>query len=58
MPGRRFTRMLKTLINQHLGRYLIKDLLGRGGMAAVYRAADTALQRLSLIHISEPTRPY
>ncbi len=37
--------MLKTLINQHLGRYLIKDLLGRGGMAAVYRAADTALQR-------------
>ncbi|WP_255604168.1 serine/threonine-protein kinase [Oscillochloris sp. ZM17-4] len=37
--------MLRTLINQHLGRYTIIELLGRGGMAAVYRATDTVLQR-------------
>jgi serine/threonine-protein kinase len=37
--------MLRSLINQRLGRYYIKELLGRGGMAAVYRATDTVLQR-------------
>jgi serine/threonine-protein kinase len=37
--------MLRSLINQRLGRYYIKELLGRGGMAAVYRASDTVLQR-------------
>lgn len=37
--------MLKSLINQHLGRYYIKELLGRGGMAAVYCATDTILRR-------------
>ncbi len=37
--------MLRSLINQRLGRYYIKELLGRGGMAAVYRAVDTVLQR-------------
>ncbi|GAB4442245.1 MAG: hypothetical protein OHK0015_40620 [Chloroflexi bacterium OHK40] len=37
--------MLRSLINQRLGRYHIKALLGRGGMAAVYRASDTVLQR-------------
>ncbi|NTU83764.1 MAG: serine/threonine protein kinase, partial [Chloroflexales bacterium] len=37
--------MLRSLLNQRLGRYFIKELLGRGGMAAVYRAADTVLQR-------------
>ncbi len=37
--------MLRTLINQRLGRYIIAELLGRGGMAAVYRATDTVLQR-------------
>jgi serine/threonine-protein kinase len=37
--------MLRSLLNQRLGRYAIKELLGRGGMAAVYRATDTVLQR-------------
>lgn len=37
--------MLRSLINQRLGRYYIKELLGRGGMAAVYRALDTLLER-------------
>ncbi|NJM05671.1 serine/threonine protein kinase [Candidatus Gracilibacteria bacterium] len=37
--------MLRSLIDQRLGRYSIQALLGRGGMAAVYRALDTVLQR-------------
>lgn len=33
------------MLNRQLGRYLVVALLGRGGMAAVYRARDTRLQR-------------
>lgn len=36
---------LEDLQGRRLGRYEIKSLLGRGGMAAVYRAHDTALRR-------------
>jgi len=36
---------LEDLIGQRLGRYEIIALVGRGGMAAVYRAHDTALRR-------------
>ncbi|NTW03256.1 MAG: protein kinase, partial [Oscillochloris sp.] len=46
--------MLRTLINQRLGRYTITELLGRGGMAAVYRATDTVLQRDVALKILYP----
>jgi serine/threonine-protein kinase len=36
---------LEDLIGRRLGRYEIVALIGRGGMAAVYRAHDTALRR-------------
>jgi serine/threonine-protein kinase len=36
---------LEDLNGRRLGRYEITGLLGRGGMAAVYRAHDTALRR-------------
>ncbi|EFO81004.1 serine/threonine protein kinase [Oscillochloris trichoides DG-6] len=46
--------MLKSLINQRLGRYEITALLGRGGMAAVYRATDTILQRAVALKVLYP----
>ncbi|NJN18430.1 MAG: serine/threonine protein kinase [Oscillochloris sp.] len=46
--------MLHSLINRRLGRYYIKELLGRGGMAAVYRASDTVLQRDVALKILYP----
>jgi tRNA A-37 threonylcarbamoyl transferase component Bud32 len=46
--------MLRSLINQRLGRYDIKELLGRGGMAAVYRATDTVLLRDVALKILYP----
>ncbi|MFV9502964.1 MAG: protein kinase domain-containing protein [Oscillochloridaceae bacterium umkhey_bin13] len=46
--------MLRSLLNQQLGRYVIKALLGRGGMAAVYRATDTVLQRDVALKILYP----
>ena len=55
-------------LNQVLcGRYRLLAVLGIGGMATVYRAQHRNGHRaavkilhphLSLIHISEPTRPY
>lgn len=46
--------MLNSLINQQLGRYTITALLGHGGMAAVYRAHDTALHRDIAIKVLYP----
>src|SRR5215467_12675083 len=35
----------RSLIGQALGEYQLHDVLGVGGMAAVYRATDPALER-------------
>ena len=45
---------LEDLIGQRLGRYEIVALVGRGGMAAVYRAHDTALRRDVALKILYP----
>ena len=45
---------LEDLIGRRLGRYEIIDVLGRGGMAAVYRARDTVLRRDVALKILYP----
>jgi serine/threonine-protein kinase len=45
---------LEDLKGQRLGRYEVIDLLGRGGMAAVYRARDTTLQRELALKVLYP----
>ncbi len=46
--------MTTTLIGQKLGRYTIESTLGRGGMAEVYRAIDTKLERDVAIKVILP----
>ncbi len=45
---------LDALIGERLGRYQIEALIGRGGMAAVYRAFDPALQRSVALKVLYP----
>lgn len=45
---------MDTLIGQRLGKYQIESLVGRGGMAAVYRAHDTVLNRSVAIKVLNP----
>lgn len=43
-----------TLIGQQLDVYRIEELLGHGGMARVYRALDTRLQRYAAVKVIDP----
>ena len=45
---------MTSLIGQQLGRYLIQEEIGRGGMARVYRARDTLLQRTVALKVLAP----
>src|SRR5436305_9456474 len=45
---------MDTLVGRQLGKYQIETLLGRGGMAAVYRAQDTVLNRAVAIKVLDP----
>lgn len=45
---------LDALIGERLGRYQIEALIGQGGMAAVYRAFDPALQRAVALKVLYP----
>lgn len=47
--------MMDTLIGQSLGKYRIESLIGRGGMASVYRAHDTVLNRSVAIKVLNPS---
>src|SRR3954471_4591624 len=46
---------MDTLVGRRLGKYQIESLVGRGGMAAVYRAHDTVLNRSVAIKVLDPS---
>ncbi len=46
---------MDTLVGRQLGKYQIESLIGRGGMAAVYRAHDTSLNRSVAVKVLEPS---
>jgi hypothetical protein len=45
---------LTHLVGQQLGRYLVQEEIGRGGMARVFRAQDTLLQRTVALKVLAP----
>jgi serine/threonine-protein kinase len=45
---------MDTLVGRRLGKYQIESLVGRGGMATVYRAHDTVLNRSVAIKVLDP----
>ncbi|HEX8229087.1 MAG TPA: protein kinase [Chloroflexia bacterium] len=45
---------MDTLVGRRLGKYHLESLLGRGGMATVYRAHDTVLNRAVAIKVLDP----
>jgi len=54
-PFSRSIFVLDPLISRTLGRYLIQAEIGRGGMARVYRALDTVLQRPVALKVLQPS---
>jgi hypothetical protein len=45
---------LTHLVGRQLGRYLIQEEIGRGGMARVFRALDTSLKRTVALKVLAP----
>jgi eukaryotic-like serine/threonine-protein kinase len=45
---------LTHLVGQQLGRYLVQEEIGRGGMARVFRALDSLLQRTVALKVLAP----
>ncbi len=52
--------MKNTLIGEQIGKYVIQELLGQGGMGQIYRAYHPSLERdvaIKLIHIYKASDP-
>ena len=45
---------MEQLTGQRLGKYQILEEIGRGGMAAVYKGYDSALQRYVAVKVLAP----